>query len=265
MPKASADQAALLRAVCDRPDDDLVRLVYADWLEENGRADRARFIRLQIEEAAADPTAERGPVEWERRNAMDLLAHLHAKDWLKELPKWVQKTVFQEGMPLYRRGFVERLVVTTSPFLTFGGQMIHSYPVRDLRFMEVGRQMGRLVALPWISRLREVSFAWEPLSEEAVRHLARSEYLNGPTVLDLRYCGLTDAELRGLATAPWIGQLTTLRLSYNPITWNGLGALVSSRHFIPTVRIELNNQGLLEDARQLLAGRAVWVSPSPPT
>ncbi|HYT91149.1 MAG TPA: TIGR02996 domain-containing protein [Gemmataceae bacterium] len=39
---------ALLRAVIDNPDDDGPRLVYADWLEEHGDAERAEFIRIQI-------------------------------------------------------------------------------------------------------------------------------------------------------------------------------------------------------------------------
>ena len=40
---------ALLRAVCENPDDDLPRLVFADWCEENGEPERADFIRTQIE------------------------------------------------------------------------------------------------------------------------------------------------------------------------------------------------------------------------
>src|SRR4051794_35511686 len=40
---------AFLRAIFDAPDDDLPRLVYADFLEENDDPDRAAFIRVQIE------------------------------------------------------------------------------------------------------------------------------------------------------------------------------------------------------------------------
>ena len=52
-----SSEAAFLRTVCARPDDDLPRLVYADWLEEHSgdmpdpdaaRA-RAEFIRVQVE------------------------------------------------------------------------------------------------------------------------------------------------------------------------------------------------------------------------
>jgi uncharacterized protein (TIGR02996 family) len=46
-----------LRLIEADPEDDTVRLVLADWLEEHGEEDRARFIRLQrvrfVEDAAA--------------------------------------------------------------------------------------------------------------------------------------------------------------------------------------------------------------------
>lgn len=42
------EQELLLRAVCDDPLEDTPRLVYADWLQENGQEDRAAFIRRQI-------------------------------------------------------------------------------------------------------------------------------------------------------------------------------------------------------------------------
>lgn len=43
------DEAALLAAVLAAPADDAPRLVYADWLEEQGQEDRAEFIRTGVE------------------------------------------------------------------------------------------------------------------------------------------------------------------------------------------------------------------------
>ena len=53
------DDAAFIRAICESPGYDLPRLVYADYLEETGRAERAEFIRLQIEIAAGDSLCDR--------------------------------------------------------------------------------------------------------------------------------------------------------------------------------------------------------------
>jgi uncharacterized protein (TIGR02996 family) len=43
------ERDALYRAVMLHPDDDTPRLVFADYLDENGEGDRAEFIRTQIE------------------------------------------------------------------------------------------------------------------------------------------------------------------------------------------------------------------------
>lgn len=51
MPGMSDTRAALLAAVRDKPDDDTPRLVYADWCDDNGEAERAEFVRLQVESA----------------------------------------------------------------------------------------------------------------------------------------------------------------------------------------------------------------------
>lgn len=43
------DGAGILRAILEDPQDDLPRLAYADWCEEHGDAERAEFIRVQLE------------------------------------------------------------------------------------------------------------------------------------------------------------------------------------------------------------------------
>jgi uncharacterized protein (TIGR02996 family) len=42
-----ADGSALFAAILAAPDDDAPRLVYADWLDEQGRGDGADLIRVQ--------------------------------------------------------------------------------------------------------------------------------------------------------------------------------------------------------------------------
>jgi uncharacterized protein (TIGR02996 family) len=56
------ERDALLRAILCEPTDDTVRLVYADWLDENGEPERAEFVRVQVELAKLDcsePDCER--------------------------------------------------------------------------------------------------------------------------------------------------------------------------------------------------------------
>src|SRR5262249_29982799 len=63
--RMTSDERALIEAIRDDPDDSSVRLVYADWLEDQGRADHAELIRVQI--ALAKGRAARRPSINERR------------------------------------------------------------------------------------------------------------------------------------------------------------------------------------------------------
>jgi uncharacterized protein (TIGR02996 family) len=51
----TADGVALLRTILEQPGDDAARLVYSDWLEEQGNADLAEFVRVQCALAKYGP------------------------------------------------------------------------------------------------------------------------------------------------------------------------------------------------------------------
>ena len=73
----TSDLQALLAAIVADPADDVARLVYADCLEENGRAARAAFIRVQIEAARHHPNSN-------ARANLEAEAHaLFAEHWVE--------------------------------------------------------------------------------------------------------------------------------------------------------------------------------------
>lgn len=49
MASGMSDHAAFMRAIVESPNDDLPRLIYADYLDERGESCRAEFIRVQVE------------------------------------------------------------------------------------------------------------------------------------------------------------------------------------------------------------------------
>ena len=57
---------AFLRAVREAPEDDAPRLIYADWLEEQGDSDRAEFIRVQCALARMGRSDPRWRPLWDR-------------------------------------------------------------------------------------------------------------------------------------------------------------------------------------------------------
>ena len=54
-----SDREAFVSAVAANPADDLPRLVFADWLDENGDSERAEFVRTQIRWHHATDAAEK--------------------------------------------------------------------------------------------------------------------------------------------------------------------------------------------------------------
>lgn len=72
-----AEHEAFLRAIFDAPDDDTPRLVYADFLQEQGEPERADLIRVQCEIAALRRRSEEGDGADLRRRERELLDKLH--------------------------------------------------------------------------------------------------------------------------------------------------------------------------------------------
>ena len=101
----------LLRAVIAAPDDDLPRLVYADWLDEHGDPDLAEFIRVQCRLAATTP-ADPDWIDLRDRES-ELLCRLHPRLRELEPPNTDRRFYFGHGslrhrdgnLSLLRRGF----------------------------------------------------------------------------------------------------------------------------------------------------------------
>src|SRR5687768_543816 len=85
-----------VEAIRAAPAEDAPRLVYADWLEENGDPDRAAFIRTQCELARWVP-------DWERRWQLESRQrHLRAH----RSPRWSSHLKVAKDARYSRRGFL---------------------------------------------------------------------------------------------------------------------------------------------------------------
>jgi uncharacterized protein (TIGR02996 family) len=99
---------AFLRAILAAPDDDTLRLVYADWLEEHGDP-RSEFIRIQIA-LAHEPADSPGRPPMEARERQLLECHQDA--WLGALRPLLARWTF-------RRGFLDEIAVPAAVYLRY--------------------------------------------------------------------------------------------------------------------------------------------------
>src|SRR5215470_6975433 len=97
------EREALLRAVCENPDDDTPRLVFADWLQENGDEARAEFIRLQIEIANLPD----GQKKQEKQTREKELLNIHEATWTEPFKEFEPDRLegWGEDFCTFRRGF----------------------------------------------------------------------------------------------------------------------------------------------------------------
>src|SRR5262245_48470772 len=58
-PDRDPQETAFLRGIVENPDDDPSRLVFADWLDDNGQAGKAAFVRLEVEFSRQPQSSER--------------------------------------------------------------------------------------------------------------------------------------------------------------------------------------------------------------
>jgi uncharacterized protein (TIGR02996 family) len=139
MTALATDFDALLRAVCERPDDDAPRLVLADWYEERGEGARAEFIRCQVELARkevqeCDCDKNVGThcmaVAALRRRERELWGYLPVKTGVRqqlcdELPGWAVLLGSDKGdgltndypWAIVRRGFVAEVRCTLATLI----------------------------------------------------------------------------------------------------------------------------------------------------
>jgi uncharacterized protein (TIGR02996 family) len=114
---AELDGAALLRAVIDEPEDDLRRLVYADWLEEAGQDERAAYIRGAL--AGICGTAwTRWPDSLHR--LVGSPGRLEERGW-----SWV-----------WRRGFIAAVHCPLAEWIAHGPALAAAHPLQEVRLSD---------------------------------------------------------------------------------------------------------------------------------
>jgi uncharacterized protein (TIGR02996 family) len=144
--------AAFWKSICAQPDDDTPRLVYADWLDEQGdpaSAAKAEFIRAQVELARIEPWTERA-IELKIRE--QVLLQDHHEVWLDRLPKWIRRTPVT-----FRRGMPYGIYCRAREYIRNAGGLAKNTPIQEMRFSTFDvDDAAKLATVPHLSRMREL-------------------------------------------------------------------------------------------------------------
>lgn len=205
-------------AVRAAPDDDLPRLIFADYLEERGDP-RGPFIRAQIALArmpADDPRRE----EHVAVEAESLAAH--EAEWLGDLADTLYRWWFHRGF-LEVSLDIKRYLDEPNEWLdlsTVGGVLLYAPPSMPAQLLDDLAASDRAV------RVRSLHLGFEWLRDAGVMALVGSPRLVHLVELDLRTNGLGDAAALALARTPFLPALRNLSLANNLIGDAGAAAIV---------------------------------------
>ncbi len=200
---------AFHRTILEQPDVDGPRLVFADWLEEQGDP-HAELIRLQCELAGQPSDAARREALKARERE---LVEAHEADWLKPI-----RDLGLQGR--FRRGFLEVAISGVRLFL---------------------ETADRLFAHPWVLHvhLRDGLADLEDIAELAVSpHFARLQKL------ELNRCRIGNEGVRKLADSPSCCRLSELCLNRVQISTVGLQVLVQKMDLSRLLVLELKSNGI---------------------
>ena len=237
----SPEEAAFLDRICASPDDDVPRLIFADWLDERNDP-RGEFIRVQVAIAhlpAGDPRQD----TLTDREAT-LLARYH--------DTWVAPLRGLAAGPEFRRGFVESVNVDGRTFLKRAAELYRLAPVRHLRFLDVGSTLEWVMASPQLARLTGLTIAAQHIDDRLTGCLVDSPHLDGLRSLNIARNRIGDRGAELLARSPRFPRLTTLDLSDNSIRDRGAGGLAASVHLGNLETLELRRNELTRDGLGLL-------------
>ena len=188
------DETEILRTIRAAPHDDLPRLVYADWLEENGRAERAEHIRLQIAaETCGDDEPRRAALLRRERQ----LWRKFAGEWRAELPSSLRQFPFRRGFVLPRD-----LELTGSQFVCLSSSYLDAAP-------------------QWTAKL--FIHAGDPLPS-----VARSANLERLTGLCLHVAGADPDELSALLGSRFLRNLSSLSIEGHPVRFDHVRTVATS-------------------------------------
>jgi uncharacterized protein (TIGR02996 family) len=256
--KPASDGDALFRAILDEPADDDLRLVYADWCEENGDAERAEFIRLQVARWQLPRT---DPARWASTEREEALLTASRERWLASVPEAARRHL------TFERGFPGRAECEVHEFITWGADVWRAAPITAAHladtdsftgeYREPGAKeadMRTLAEMPALANVRVLVMGeTATLRVEDVRVLLGSRRLTR-----LEDLALTDTpagdELGTLLVGARLPALRTLNVEANGIGDAGAAALARSRLLGRLTSLCLGNGNIGDDGAEALAG-----------
>jgi uncharacterized protein (TIGR02996 family) len=240
-------ERAFIQSIQLAPEDDAPRLIFADWLEDNGQPERAEFIRIQCQMPLL-PWNSPQRQAWQERQGSIL-----QERWDDWLGPWKDLAVNQT----FERGFLASLQLTSR-----AGVGLEDYPasfsphldlLHTLVFSRTGIAEDVLLRVDRASLpcLRRIVCERCMRGNNIVKVLAAFPTTTTITSLAIQDCRIGPNAVKALCRAPWIANLRALDLSHNPFEPRGVAALGNCPHLAHLNELDLSGYCWNEETEQL--------------
>jgi len=193
--QGGASGKTLLAHVLAHPEDDAARLVYSDWLLQQGDP-RGELIAVQCALVTTPPAKRRALVKREKE-----LLRKHRKTWTKEAMQVAIECRLS-------RGFVDQVKATSAAFASKGAVLFDHDPIEELVLSKpTGGGLKVLGAAAHLARLRSLRFSSPYWLQSAKDVASLHEFLRSKHLGRVRELTMNFQNDQYLAPMPEIGEL----------------------------------------------------------
>ena len=259
------EQRSFWNAIRANPDDDTPRLVYADWLQEQGDEPRAEFIRVQCALARLPADRRKSRTERKRLQARNQeLQEAHRDEWIAPLVAAAtgDLPLFERNDWANRLGFERGFLGWVLLNLEYGARLADSgYEPEPMHRVEISRReasdelhcVAAVARWPFGACLHSLSLGGA--TDEEVIAVVVGGRLTNLVRLDFWWGTVTDVGAVALAQSPLLASVRSLTLSENQIGDAGARALAVSPYLSRDCDIRLSANHINDDTLALLSAR----------
>lgn len=218
------DDQSFLEAIQANPEDEVPRLVYADWLDDQGDP-RGELIRVQCE-IARSPDNDPNRKRLEHRES-ELLED-YGETWLEPLR---QLGAMGVSTRCFHRGLLDHLKISAEDFLNHAETLCQIEPaLTSVQFTDAVPHLKQWAEMQIPAQITSVDFSANQFTSLQCQMLAASSITGQLKALDLKFNLLEDEAVAALCSANW-PKLERLDLSSNRIDPVGAATLAHQASF----------------------------------
>jgi uncharacterized protein (TIGR02996 family) len=244
----SDDSRILLQVIKKHPLDDTPRLIYADWLEENGEERRAEFIRLSCAAAMTqEGTSERNELD----ASMNQLLAEYGERWHQpfvRLGAEAERIRYERGFPILR--FYPRTLHSCLD------EIVSSHPNVigvDTHTGERDADIVReIVSSTHIAHFNLLNLTLFNMDNHNDAELARNPAISNLTHLSFNGCWISDDGATAIATSPYLANLVSLTAMLSDLSSRAAATLSAGIYSNMLSYLDFSVSGLEDDGVEMI-------------